>query len=313
MRMTCWLLLLALVLEPGAAFTCPAGCACGNSSTLCSAWAIGDGGGVNTCADCGARSLAAVPSLSSDTTCLYLSGNPGLASAIAAEGFPSAASWTSLTSLRLADIGIPSLPPGVFSALAARLVTLDLGGNRIANLPSAVFSGMNALATLSLGGAVSIAESLHPYASSHSSTTTLTLGSSAPCSSCMTCSFSASSAVQGCCDFVEIFASSALTAPVLWSSTSSAIAGARVTLLPDPAYLRFTSDASTVDWGYRLFCTRSMQCSSQGNTFTSLPSEVFAAQSGLSTLVMQCLPIQTLPANTLAPLTALNDASTFAW
>jgi cysteine-rich repeat protein len=46
-------------------------------------------------------------------------------------------------------------------------------------------------------------------------------------------------------------------------------------------------------------------CSEQSNAFTTLPARIFSKLSILIHLDMRCLPIQTLPADTFAPLTAL--------
>lgn len=50
-------------------------------------------------------------------------------------------------------------------------------------------------------------------------------------------------------------------------------------------------------------------CSSEKNAFTTLPPGIFSVLSKLGILSMQCLPILTLPADTLTPLTSLGTVS----
>ncbi len=43
-------------------------------------------------------------------------------------------------------------------------------------------------------------------------------------------------------------------------------------------------------------------CSAQSNSLTTLPAGIFSSLTKLNELSMQCLPIQTLPADTFTPL-----------
>ncbi len=54
-------------------------------------------------------------------------------------------------------------------------------------------------------------------------------------------------------------------------------------------------------------------CTSQLNNFTTLPPSVFSSLSNVTELAMQCLPIQTLPADTFAPLTSVAGPYSSNW
>ncbi len=79
------------------AFTCPATCNCGSASANCIANAAADGGATATCAEC--TGMAAVPTLTPDTSALYLWSSPSLAPVIGATGFQFPSTWASLKSL----------------------------------------------------------------------------------------------------------------------------------------------------------------------------------------------------------------------
>ena len=53
--------------------------------------------------------------------------------------------------------------------------------------------------------------------------------------------------------------------------------------------------------------TTNNTCSFQANGFSTLPPGIFSSLGKLTTLRMQCLPIQTLPADTFTPLVGLNS------
>ena len=55
------------------------------------------GGAVATCAEC--QSMTAIPTLTSDTSVLYLYSSPSLAPVISAAGFQFPASWSTLKGL----------------------------------------------------------------------------------------------------------------------------------------------------------------------------------------------------------------------
>ena len=74
---------------------------------------------------------------------------------------------------------------------------------------------------------------------------------------------------------------------------------------PPVLLVRLTGPSYRRALGY----SSSSTCSAQYNGFTTLPPNVFSALVKLSTLYMQCLPIQTLPANTFTPLSALTSVS----
>ena len=76
------------------AFTCPAGCTCGAASELCNGYAASWGAALATCADC--QGMTAIPTISSDTSVLYLMISPGLAPVISASGFQFPAAWSTL-------------------------------------------------------------------------------------------------------------------------------------------------------------------------------------------------------------------------
>ena len=87
----------AWLLQPAGAFTCPAGCTCGSASSECNDYAVSRGGAVATCAEC--RSMSAIPTLTSDTSVLYLILSPSLGPVISASGFQFPASWSTLKCL----------------------------------------------------------------------------------------------------------------------------------------------------------------------------------------------------------------------
>jgi hypothetical protein len=83
--------------RPAEAFTCPSGCTCGSASSVCASYAVGNGAVVATCAQC--TGMSAIPTLTSDTSALYLYESPSLAPVISAAGFQFPASWSALKGL----------------------------------------------------------------------------------------------------------------------------------------------------------------------------------------------------------------------
>ncbi len=96
-------LLCALILvaaggaRPAEAFTCPAGCTCGSASSDCNSDAVSYGGAAATCAAC--RGMSVMPTLTSDTSVLFLTDSASLAPVINATGFRFPGSWSKLKAL----------------------------------------------------------------------------------------------------------------------------------------------------------------------------------------------------------------------